>query len=569
MEQIKEYIKNLFRGIPETPDVLRAKAELMEMMEDKYEQLLQEGKSPQEAFGTVVSEFGDLEELSEALGISFAGKDDTQEQDADANFRGFVDESAVKNGYYRTHEPEEIWDKEKTGRFLDVSWNHAFCVAGAVACFIFSPQMADLTGEICRRISGRETGIGSAGLFIMIAVGVALCLHAAHLFKRFGYRPKQLIGLDLASGELLREKRAKDDEILYKMRLTGILLLIFSVVPSSLRFVPGGIGDFLLFAMVAAGVFMLVAYGSMRNRYRELSLAHLYNEAHTSELGGGYFVDHQPRRMSGAAVALIAVSAVVVVVIVIVSVAVAVFGVVKRTTVKTWDQETEMETEIVDGAETGVFDTSDVRRIKMELDADVVRVEQSADVDQIQVSFAGKDRELTSRTDQKGNLLIEEEGDSVSLFGINSEDKHGNVIVRVPYSADALDYDIELDAGKLELVNLTAGSLKLDVDAADIRMTDCDLGAVHVEADTGNFMAKKCSFDDLRAELDMGNVQIETAEGIDSYSYSLSADAGKVQAGGRKSAGLDEAVLHGTASVTDQGTHSIRVETDLGNIEVR
>ena len=44
---------------------MRAKAELMEMMEDKYEELMQEGMSEKEAVGTVISEFGDLDELAE------------------------------------------------------------------------------------------------------------------------------------------------------------------------------------------------------------------------------------------------------------------------------------------------------------------------------------------------------------------------------------------------------------------------------------------------------------------------------------------------------------------------
>lgn len=37
MEAIREYLHNMFLNLPETPQVLRAKAELMEMMEDKYE----------------------------------------------------------------------------------------------------------------------------------------------------------------------------------------------------------------------------------------------------------------------------------------------------------------------------------------------------------------------------------------------------------------------------------------------------------------------------------------------------------------------------------------------------
>ena len=60
MEAIREYLSNLFMNMPETPDVLRAKAELMEMMEDKYEELLKDGKSEKEAIGIVISEFGNL-----------------------------------------------------------------------------------------------------------------------------------------------------------------------------------------------------------------------------------------------------------------------------------------------------------------------------------------------------------------------------------------------------------------------------------------------------------------------------------------------------------------------------
>ena len=43
MEAIREYLSNMFMNLPETPQVLRAKAELMEMMEDKYEELIAEG----------------------------------------------------------------------------------------------------------------------------------------------------------------------------------------------------------------------------------------------------------------------------------------------------------------------------------------------------------------------------------------------------------------------------------------------------------------------------------------------------------------------------------------------
>lgn len=69
MEAIREYLNNLFMSLPETPEVLRAKAELLEMMEDKFEELVSEGKTEKEAIGIVISEFGNLQELAEELGI--------------------------------------------------------------------------------------------------------------------------------------------------------------------------------------------------------------------------------------------------------------------------------------------------------------------------------------------------------------------------------------------------------------------------------------------------------------------------------------------------------------------
>ena len=64
MEALIEYLNNLFHGVKETPEVLRAKAELLQMMEDKYEELLADGKNEEEAVGIVISEFGNFVEYA-------------------------------------------------------------------------------------------------------------------------------------------------------------------------------------------------------------------------------------------------------------------------------------------------------------------------------------------------------------------------------------------------------------------------------------------------------------------------------------------------------------------------
>ena len=69
MEAIRNYLETMFANLPNTPEVLRAKNELWQMMEDKYNELIADGKSDNEAVGTVIAEFGNLDEISEDLGI--------------------------------------------------------------------------------------------------------------------------------------------------------------------------------------------------------------------------------------------------------------------------------------------------------------------------------------------------------------------------------------------------------------------------------------------------------------------------------------------------------------------
>lgn len=70
MEALRNYLENMFANLPNTPEVQRAKSELFQMMEDKYTSLIEEGKKENEAIGIVISEFGNLNEIADSLGIS-------------------------------------------------------------------------------------------------------------------------------------------------------------------------------------------------------------------------------------------------------------------------------------------------------------------------------------------------------------------------------------------------------------------------------------------------------------------------------------------------------------------
>ncbi|WP_172195546.1 permease prefix domain 1-containing protein [Saccharibacillus qingshengii] len=69
MDVLKAYLDSLFAAWPRSDQVLALKREMLDTMEDKYEELKQDGKSEHEAIGIVISEFGSVDELMDELGI--------------------------------------------------------------------------------------------------------------------------------------------------------------------------------------------------------------------------------------------------------------------------------------------------------------------------------------------------------------------------------------------------------------------------------------------------------------------------------------------------------------------
>lgn len=69
MEELREYLNRMFENVPESPEILRTKAELLQMMEDKYDGLMMEGLNAEEAKKTVIDEFGNFDEIIKELDI--------------------------------------------------------------------------------------------------------------------------------------------------------------------------------------------------------------------------------------------------------------------------------------------------------------------------------------------------------------------------------------------------------------------------------------------------------------------------------------------------------------------
>lgn len=69
MDQIKSYVDAMFAELPNTGAVAEMKQNILENMQERYNELLSEGKSKNEALGTVISQFGNIDEVKKELGI--------------------------------------------------------------------------------------------------------------------------------------------------------------------------------------------------------------------------------------------------------------------------------------------------------------------------------------------------------------------------------------------------------------------------------------------------------------------------------------------------------------------
>lgn len=70
MNKIKEHVVRLFRDIPDSERKAELIQEITENLEEKVLDLMEQGKSEEDARNKVIVEFSDIEEIKQELGIS-------------------------------------------------------------------------------------------------------------------------------------------------------------------------------------------------------------------------------------------------------------------------------------------------------------------------------------------------------------------------------------------------------------------------------------------------------------------------------------------------------------------
>lgn len=242
METIKNYLDSMFANLPNTASVLRAKEELLQMMEDKYTELIAEGKSENEAIGNVISEFGNLSELAEALGVEEEVKKEEERKE----------QQVVSN------DPERVLTTEEAKGFIEMKARRALPLGLGVALFILPPVCPMLVSYFLGKGFG---ALGAIGFFSCVIAGILLVVFGASDRKnwRFIRRGKTTLSMD-ATKYVAQEKEKA--EINYRIWLVlGVILCATCWFPAALTdnmAIGDVVGPLALFAMVATGVFLII-----------------------------------------------------------------------------------------------------------------------------------------------------------------------------------------------------------------------------------------------------------------------------------------------------------------------
>lgn len=244
METIKSYLEAMFASMPNTPEVKKAKAELLQMMEDKYNELITDGVSENTAVGTVISEFGNLDELAEDLGL-VKEVQETHER-----------EESMPRHFLRMEEVEDYLNLKK-GNGLLIGLGVFLCITSVTWPIIFEFLMRGRMAD----------GFGICGMFISIAVAVALFVFAGIRGRDWDFLDKELCQIDMSTADMVKDKRRAFKMPHAIMIAVAIMLFILWIPIAAIDI---DIISSCLFYFVGAGVCMIIYASTVMGSYEKI-----------------------------------------------------------------------------------------------------------------------------------------------------------------------------------------------------------------------------------------------------------------------------------------------------------
>ena len=264
METIKNYLESMFRNLPNTSEVIKAKNELLQMMEDKYTELRREGKSENEAVAKVIAEFGNLDEVAASLGIKEVIGEKKERE------RRNVTMEEIK---------EYINDKIASIMFIAIG----------VALFILCPVPTIILDETLN-----IEWFGPVLLFVFIAVGVALCIMSGNRTEQWRFIKYEPCSISPATADYVVTEKRKFQSAYTALFCTGIALCVCCAIPAIIigdgnNHINEKWGGIFVLVFVAVGVAFMI-YSSGRYKLYQKLIA-----LNSKETIGGSYVESKDK----------------------------------------------------------------------------------------------------------------------------------------------------------------------------------------------------------------------------------------------------------------------------------
>lgn len=248
METIIAYLDSLFARYPTTEDTRKAKGELLINMEDRYNELLSQGKSKNEAVGAVIAQFGNIEELMDSLKV----KKNASE--------GAVDDE----------DELPLAPDDEVEDFIQSSRKSASHIALGVGLCIASPAL--LIHFATSRGGTAMILLGLCALFVMVAAAVGLFITSSQRLKPFNAEKHFMKRLSFTMRDRVNDLYGRFRPTHTMWMCVGIGLCVISPLPIIYSAIVhrSAFGVVMLLLMVAVGVFCIIRVSEENTCYQKL-----------------------------------------------------------------------------------------------------------------------------------------------------------------------------------------------------------------------------------------------------------------------------------------------------------
>lgn len=235
MNTLENYVEAMFNDFPKTKENLDVKANILASMEDKYDDLIANGKTEQVALGIVISQFGDISELKEAFGIS------------------------------STDDVIEYLSTKRLSDYLSFARKQACAIALGVSMIILSVIGPILIGE-------EQEILGVTIFLVTVALSVGV-------FIIYGFRSNDYKGIKAGKYHLLESDKTiiQIEHTRFKPKYqfaiaTGVIICILSSVVFIILGENGSesLGFVLFFGLIAIAVYLCIVFGMLKTMYNLL-----------------------------------------------------------------------------------------------------------------------------------------------------------------------------------------------------------------------------------------------------------------------------------------------------------